>query len=251
MKIANIYPIANQEGYQDEEYVMILAHLVKQGLYDKKYFTGNKYIIMDNGLFEKQQVSTDVRDCISLAENSGIQVSEIIVPDAVNNIKETIKLFEENKEAIAEWQAKYKFMFVAQAKSYLDLLKGILYANKMYKKYNISVGISKLTPLKRDSFLSRCTYRLCKPEIHFLGIKESFCELTKVKTMIRGCDSSQLAFIAKNVPDCFEMDIAKLLTYTRKGEDIDLAKDKCNASALSYLKVIFKKGVKQWGFMMK
>ena len=142
-------------------------------------------------------------------------------------------------------------MFVAQAKSYLDLLKGILYANKMYKKYNISVGISKLTPLKRDSFLSRCTYRLCKPEIHFLGIKESFCELTKVKTMIRGCDSSQLAFIAKNVPDCFEMDIAKLLTYTRKGEDIDLAKDKCNASALSYLKVIFKKGVKQWGFMMK
>ena len=58
MQIANIYPVANQQLYKDEKYVMILAHLVKKGFYKPENFSEDQYIIMDNGLFEGEQVST-------------------------------------------------------------------------------------------------------------------------------------------------------------------------------------------------
>ena len=51
MKIANIWPVYNQEMYAEEEYVMILAHLLKKGLYKPNCFSASSYIIMDNGLF--------------------------------------------------------------------------------------------------------------------------------------------------------------------------------------------------------
>lgn len=60
MKLANIYPIANQRNYEGESYVMILAHLVKEGLYNPDVFCDKQYIIMDNGLYEGAQVSTSL-----------------------------------------------------------------------------------------------------------------------------------------------------------------------------------------------
>ena len=57
--------------------VMILAHLVQRKLYNPDNFNDLQYIIMDNGLFEKAQVSTKLMDCIELAENSGIQCEKL------------------------------------------------------------------------------------------------------------------------------------------------------------------------------
>lgn len=39
LALANIYPTANQELYQDERYIMILSHLIKD--YKPEYFNNH------------------------------------------------------------------------------------------------------------------------------------------------------------------------------------------------------------------
>ena len=223
MKIANIYPIHNQHFYRNEDYTMILAHLVKKGLYNPKNFKNDSYIIMDNGLFEKQQVSTSLLDCIKIAEQSRIKVDEIIIPDAVNDSKTTINLFLENYETIIRYQHKYRFMFVAQARDCEELALMIKFANN-YPSLNLSIGVSKLCTFDRSSDEALEIYKNSLHPIHFLGIKESFEELWKVKDIIRGCDTSQIAYIAKN-----EQQIDSVIGYYRnnsiKERDIDLEFD--------------------------
>ena len=52
MQVCNIFPVKNQNMYEHEEYVMILAHLLRKGLCNPEHFKNAKWIIMDNGLFE-------------------------------------------------------------------------------------------------------------------------------------------------------------------------------------------------------
>ena len=100
-KIANIFPIANQKYYKNEEYIMILAHLLKDGLYDPKHFNKkHQYVILDNGLYEKSQVSNKLETYIELAETCGIEIHEIVIPDEMFNCKSTIQLFLDNLETI-------------------------------------------------------------------------------------------------------------------------------------------------------
>lgn len=234
MKLANIYPVANQALYAGESYVMILAHLVKAGLYDPKHFSKEQYIIMDNGLYEGAQVSTSLQDCIDLAEASGIPVDEIIVPDVVNDLEANIQMFKENLETIRNWQHKYRFMFVAQSASPEECVKALDFI-RQYSDLNLSVGISKLTKWDRASQIAVKAYAACPFPIHFLGIKKTFAELLPVCKLIRGCDTSQLAFLDKNgvVPSSK----LHLLAYSRDGQDIDLAVDECDPERLSFFKV--------------
>ena len=244
MKIANIYPIANQLLYRDESYVMILAHLVKDGKYRKKNFNdAGQYIIMDNGLFEKAQVSTSLLDCIRIAEDSGIRVNEIIIPDAVNDSARTIELFLENLETILDYQNEYKFMFVAQANYEHELEQMINFINRY--NLNLSVGISKLCPFNRASEEAIRIYKKCKYPIHILGIKESFAELDALADVkqIRGCDTSQLAFMDKNKV------IDDVHDYIRDGEDIDLDKDVCSNTNLIRLKLDEQERLKDHGIL--
>ena len=249
MQIANIYPIVNQEMYRDEKYVMILAHLLKKGLYDPKNFSQDQYIIMDNGLFEGEQVSTDLEDLVQLAENSGIPIKEIIVPDAVNDCEKTRELFRRNFKTIVKYSKKYTFMFVAQALTYSELRQNILYINQYaMAELNLSVGISKLTPLDRADPQACSAYKHCKFPIHILGIKSSFEELNQLARIeqIRGCDTSQLAYIAKNegrVPLLlWEYSREARKTYfAERGEerhigDIQLETDCCDPELLQELK---------------
>ena len=233
MKLANIYPIANHHLYQAESYVMILAHLVKQGLYDPQYFSKEQYIIMDNGLYEGAQVSTSLQDCIDLAEASGIPVSEIIVPDVVNDLESNIEMFESNIETIKKWQHKYRFMFVAQAANVSELLYALKYIER-HHDLNLSVGISKLSKWDRADAAAVRAYGRCSFPIHFLGIKTTFAELLPVCRLIRGCDTSQVAFLDKNCVK-FTSDL-HLIAYQREGEDIDLEKDVCDTSVMLYHK---------------
>ena len=79
-KIANIFPIANQKFYKNETYIMILAHLLKDGLYNAKYFNKEgQYVILDNGLFENSQVSNDLETYIQLACGSDLSKYEATI----------------------------------------------------------------------------------------------------------------------------------------------------------------------------
>lgn len=199
MRIANIYPVANQEFYKEEDYVMILAHLLKY--YKRESFRPDAYIICDNGLYEEAQVSTSLQSVIDLIEASdvGSLVTEIIIPDTANDIKDTIRLFEENIETVKKYIGKYVFMFVAQATTYDELRYGINYINQYVGTIpNLSIGFSKLSPLDRASDEAVEIIKTAKYPVHCLGLKLSFGEMKKLAPYIRGCDSSQLAYIVKN-----------------------------------------------------
>ena len=248
MKIANIYPIANQLLYKDETYVMILAHLVKDNRYFKENFNlSGQYVIMDNGLFEKAQVSTSLLDCILLAKRSGISVNEIIIPDAVNDPARTIELFLENLDTVKIYGDEYKFMFVAQANDEHELEQMIDFINRY--NLNLSVGISKLCPFDRASEEAIRIYKKCKYPIHILGIKKTFAELDALADVkqIRGCDTSQLAFMDKNDYQLTVFD--NVHDYERSGEDIDLEKDVCSNTNLIRLKLEEQESLQKHGIL--
>lgn len=246
-KIANIFPIANQKFYKNETYIMILAHLLKDGLYDARYFNREgQYVILDNGLFENSQVSNDLETYIQLAETCGIKINEIVIPDAMFNYKETIQLFEKNLETIKKWQHKYKFMFVAQALTYEEFKNTIEYINS--QKYNLSIGIPKKCIIARDSAAVIELYKKCVHPIHLLGVKSSFSEILPAYKYIRGCDTSQLAFIAKNVDSDNLRDI-DVVNYVRDGTDIDLRNDKVNNYDLEKLLNMEKEGFSYYGIL--
>lgn len=248
MRIANIYPVANQLLYQDEQYVMILAHLVKAGKYHPENFNSyNQYVIMDNGLFEQAQVSTNLLECIKLAKESKINVDEIIIPDAINDSARTVELFLKNLKTIRAYKHDYKFMFVAQSRDERELEYMIDFINRY--SLNLSVGISKLCPFDRASDEAIRIYKKCRYPIHILGIKKTFAELDALARIeqIRGCDTSQLAFMDKNAWSVTVLD--NVHDYVRDGEDIDLAKDTCDNCNLIQLKFEEQECLKKHGIL--
>ena len=221
MKIANIYTIQNQELYKDEEIVMILAHLMEH--YDPTVFNNKQHIILDNGIYEGFQVSTDIKPIIEMAETSGIPVTEIVVPDKFYDTDTTIRYFEENIEAIREWSHKYQFMFVAHHANFEDFKRIMEYINNYDTTgLNISVGIPKKALFKRESDEAIEIYKQCKYPIHFLGLADDspFIDLNKVDKIVRSCDTSQLVTMIKN-------DGEDVLNWTRpsQSEVIDLLND--------------------------
>lgn len=230
MKLANIYPVSNQDLYKEESYVMLLAHLLKY--YNPANIKKDAYVILDNGLYEEAQISRDVQHIIDKAEAAKIPVNEFIVPDVLNDVEENIKLFERNISTIKKYVGKYNFMFVAQAKTEEELQRAVSYINQYKEELpNLTVGFSKLTPMQRDSDRAIQILKTCVYPIHILGIKLDFAEVDKLKEIARGVDTSQLAYIVKNEKNVPE-DVAH---YTRsgrredgrgiEGKDIDLEND--------------------------
>lgn len=235
MKLANIYPVANQELYKDESYVMILAHLLKY--YKPENFNPNAYVIMDNGLYEEAQVSTDLEPIVQMAKNSGINVNEIIVPDVLNECEANIKLFETNLHVIKA-HPEMNFMFVLQSTTPAELKRAVDYINQ-YKDTvpNLTVGFSKLSPLDRMSDEVIDILKTCVYPIHVLGIMLSFAENEKLKTFVRGNDSSHLAYIVKN-EDSVPADPLHYVRYGRRADgrgterDIELETDVLDSNKL-------------------
>lgn len=233
MRIVNIYPIANQKFYAYEKITMILAHLLKKGLYDPSHFNRDQYIIMDNGAYEKSMVSNSLQDCIDIAEASGIPANEIIIPDVFGDLEGTIKLFNDNRDTIIKYGKKYNFMFVAHNKNIDELRKAFLFAREHDYCESIVIGVPKCSGTQRNSHEAIEIYKQCSLPIHFLGVKRSFSELLPVKDIIRSCDTSQVSYIAKNydIVNNFNnmSDHSMILDIGRSkdmGPDIDLEYDK-------------------------
>jgi hypothetical protein len=227
MIIANIYPIANQAHYKKEAVVMILAHLVKKGLYKPKSFSESSYIIMDNGLFEGEQVSTNLQDLIDLADNSGIKIDEIVIPDCMGNFEQTYKMFEESLPTIRKYQDRYRFMYVAHHKSLEELAVSFDLIGR-YKELPICIGIPKYSKYRTGS-AARDIYASSYNSIHFLGLSETFGNLSSVKHLVRSCDTSQLCIAAK-----YHHENSNILNYKRaKNEIIDLEHDVIDKSKLA------------------
>ena len=248
MKVANIFPIKNQALYKHESFVMILAHLLTKGLYNVNNFNRKgQYVILDNGLYEKSMISNKLIDIVMLAERSGIHVDEIVIPDAMFDKQKTIDLFYENLQTILDWNWKYRFMFVAQAKTPEDFKSIMRFINaKDFQGLKLSIGIPKKCIIPRDSQIAIDEYIECKHPIHLLGIKNTFKELIGVSRYVRSCDSSQVAFIAKNESNLDDLDI---VNYIRQGTDIDLENDKVEKKKLNKLLEKEKEAFKEYGIL--
>lgn len=245
MKLANIYPISAQQLYKKETYVMLLAQFLSKGKYDPKYFNDSQYVMLDNGLYEKTLVSTNLQDIINIAEKSEIKIDEIVVPDVFGDCDGTIKLFEKNLNTIKKYQHKYKFMVVAQASNYGEFSTIMHFFNTHDTSLNLSIGIPKLSVVARDSVFAISEYRKCIFPIHFLGIKNSFSELLPASELIRGCDSSQVAYISKNESN-INIDT---INYVRKGVNIPLETETLNIEKTKEVLARTIEGFKLYGVL--
>ena len=158
-------------------------------------------------------------------------------------------MFEANLETMVKYKDKYTFMFVAQAKTYEEMLLSIEYANRFYGKLNLTIGISKLCLLARDSLQAVCIYRKSKFPIHFLGIKTTFKELLQARDVIRSCDTSQLAYMAKNEIMVDDIDMVNYTRSEERGPDIDLEVDKLSNHKLNKLISAEKEQLKDYGIL--
>lgn len=232
MIISNIYPIKNQSFYKDEKIVMLLAHLFDK--YNPQYFNEDQWIILDNGIYENAQVSTNLEDLILMAENSKIPVKEFVVPDKFFDCKGNLELFEKNKEIIRKWSYKYSFMISLHHNNFEEFCYALNYM-KQYKDsgLNLVMGIPKKAKFDRQSNEAIEQYKNCPYPIHFLGLtdKDPLIKLFKVKDLIRSCDTSQLVTILKNANKNI-----KLLEYVRNDKDIpiDLANDEFKDEDIEY-----------------
>lgn len=237
IELCHIYPIKNQELYLGEKYVMVLAHLAEKGLYHPSLFNKDQFIIMDNGLYEGAQVSTSLERCVEIALKSGLHVKELVVPDVVNDLEGTIELFKKNWRTMVRYKNYFSFMFVAQCVDEDDLFDAIRWINRWdnTEGVRITVGISKLSPINRDSDLAIDLYKKCRYPIHFLGLKRSFEELHKLDGIIRSCDSCQLAHIAKNRGLTVEQPYEYVRSVLKRSE-IDLEKEDLETTVIRILR---------------
>lgn len=225
MKVCNIFSISNQRHYDDEQMVMILAQYLKRDLYDPKYFE-HKYIIVDNGLYEGEQVSSSLQYLVELIESKNIKVDEIIIPDVLNDYTNNIILFMSNLDTVRRYNNKYKFMFVAHGSSFDETRCAVEYINKNYSNLNLSIGIPKKCNFDRTSEEAIEVYKKSKLPIHFLGMKdtETFNSLKVISPYVRSCDTALASIITLyHNGVIFEENVSSYMDYKRgSNEKINL-----------------------------
>lgn len=232
MILSNIYPIKNQEFYKKEKVVMLLAHLFDK--YEPKNFDKSQWIMLDNGIYENAQISTNLEDLITMAENSDIPINEFIVPDKFFDYEGNIALFEANLPIVKKWSYKYSFMVSLHHSNFEEFCKAMEYM-KQYKDQglNLVMGIPKKAKFNRQSPEAIEQYKNCPYPIHFLGLTDidPLNKLFKVKDLIRSCDTSQLVTMLKNTNKKDD-----LINYVRKSSDIviDLDKDEFKSEDIIY-----------------
>ena len=243
MKIFNIYPIKNQDMYANEDYAMILAHLLEKGLYDPSQFKSNFKVIMDNGVYENAKVSDSIESLVKLANESNIIIDEIVIPDVIGDYTRTKQLYEENYNEMIKNRYDYTFMYVCHASTIKELKEAIVMVNNE-KHLDLVLGIPKKCKFDRTSREAIEAYKGCHVPIHFLGIRDCFEELLPVKDIIRSCDSVQLCYITR---DC--EDTNNLISQCRHNPVINLEDDYIDRMKLVDMKNVVNKELKDNGIL--
>lgn len=244
MNIFNIYTVTNQDMYAEEDYAMILAHILEKGLYDPDNFINCKHVIMDNGVYEKAQVSTDLANLITLVNGSNIIVDEIVIPDVIGDYEQSKELYKRNYGTMYSYRDDFQFMYVAHVNTLEQLQEAVDMVNN--EKYvRLVLGIPKHCMLNRTSIGFKRILKKCKVPIHFLGINNSYEELTNVSSFIRSCDSVQLTYLTRD----YSVQAGNLYKSPRKGDAIDLITDSVNQTKLALMRVAVNKELKEHGIL--
>ena len=120
VQLAFITPTAYLEEFASQGDIhLILAHLVGDNDYTRYYAKEDKLKILDNGLFEGEQVPTE-----ELLEKAALVNADVVVaPDILFNCDATLEEFDKFKEAVKVSGKDYKIFAVPQGETMNDWLR--------------------------------------------------------------------------------------------------------------------------------
>jgi hypothetical protein len=181
MKIATILPVPHLHLEEGNGFHMTLAHLLGdeayQEFFSKEARQGN-FVMLDNSIIE---VGTPLKmeNLIKLAV--WIKASELVIPDALNDMGKTIKLGE---DSISKWFGEVNLVAVPQGKTKTEWLSCL---NEVLLWPIKTVGISRML---YGIFEDRCealssAKRLLDSEknIHLLGCRD-LLEIRKIRKVL-------------------------------------------------------------------
>lgn len=198
-KLAHIVPVAHLEQTAKNHYHMCLAHLVlaneNYAQFYKKMSLQGKYVLMDNGAAEHEQLSLDqMLKAIEL-----VQPTEVVLMDTLSDGKSTYKKTIESLEFYKD--LRIKFMAVPQGAT-LEEWKTSAEQLVVLDGVN-SIGVSKfLTVTTQDAYIR---FDACKhleavfdkygdtKEVHLLGNDTGPHEANMIFArfdFVRGCDTA-------------------------------------------------------------
>lgn len=204
-RVAQIVPACCLELTKDNQYHMCLANIAARNKtyadFYKRMVSEGKYVLMDNGAAEGEQLST--ASLISMYEY--INPTEIVVPDTLCDGPDTLR---KAVEFIAKYpDLPYKLMFVPQGKTFEEWCNNAKALLLSFENAN-SVGVSKFLNIATDDPMIRyaaagfieefnATHNR-NVEVHLLGCDEGPAIVRDIQLeypSVRGCDSA-FAYIA-------------------------------------------------------
>ena len=263
MKIATILPTKYLSLEAGSDYHMCLAHLMDNAEY-RKFFewqvARGAHVIMDNGVVETGE-SLPAHKLLKIAQASG--VTEMTLPDRINDRMITLHLHEHALKMINQWKnvssestqlmwGKQKVMLIPQGcdrDDWVDSVREMLTLAKKYPETVSAIGISKFC-VGENLFGSRLEALESVPwlinsdlDIHLLGCPGHPVEILSIANSfpgrVRGVDSG--------LPVFYTMGQLRLDYHSLRPEGIELNFD--HEFDLSGTRLL-EKNVRMWKRMI-
>lgn len=203
MNLIHIVHPHNSATYTQPMEMYLAQEVIKNMSPEIKHIIRKKsvYKILDNGCYELDK-SISLNKLFECAEQ--INASEIILPDAMGNFQETLKLTTDALEyAYSQGIKKYQYMGVIQGTTWDEYMAC---AELFLSIREISViGIPKkfmrnACKSDREAALARSLFafeiaenvKKANKEVHLLGLSWSIMELTSVAHLVRSCDTNNI-----------------------------------------------------------
>lgn len=190
LKIAFEAPRRSLEFVFDQcDYIFALAHLWGDSEYRNMIFRfkkEGKEVFLDNSAFE---LSTSIRLDRYLAIIRELKPDIVVVPDAVGNIAETVKLAKIFYQGLpGDFLQRFKFMIVPQGKTNRDRLKCFHILRSFGYPFHI-IGLPRHACPERVELLHAIKKFSPRTKVHFLGLPDP-AELKGLDSELYSLDTS-------------------------------------------------------------
>lgn len=222
-KLAHIVPVGSLHELDDKQYLMCLAHLVKDNPEYAKYYSqraadGKSFVLLDNGAAEDSQLPLD--DLVDVYKI--IRPHEMVIPDTLCDCKSTLDKLSESIAYFDKQGVNCRLMGVPQGKTLAEWTEC---ADAMVANVRVNtIGVSKFLPMATDDMQARIEalkfldksmkrHNRYDLQVHLLGLSESpevVGRLTNRYQYVRGCDTAYGYLCAQAGEDPFvDMDRPK------------------------------------------
>lgn len=209
-KLAHIVPVGSLGKLDGKQYLMCLAHLVKQsdeyaGYYANAASDRGRFVLMDNGAAEGSQLSNEeLLECYLK-----VRPDELVLPDTLCDTDDTLAKFGPALDYFTAHNLPCRFMAVPQGKTLDDWVRC---AEVMVQDPRVNtIGVSKFLQSSVGMDTTRvdalvALERLIKEhrryglEVHMLGYNERpwlVGAFRRVCSFVRGCDTAYGYLCAK------------------------------------------------------